>query len=259
VTGNPGPVISRHLDGFAPPWEVEYRRILRAQCGVLGFGSSYGLQSTVLPSLDEVYFPLAVERNINLRVVPGDDEVLQLITTAESLLLTGESGFGKSTLLAMAASRLCETPDLPIAVGLDVLDQLVGGGAKLVGRARALKLDIVFELAELALSELGLHPTQAELSERFALSPIVLLLDGLDEITDPPLRNKLLGLIPVWRAKWPMLRVVVAASSTGLGQGTLAVPHGMELVKLAPLTFERAAAFLERFLQHLPRRRGIRN
>jgi cellulose synthase operon protein C len=171
---------------------------------------------------------------VRVAVRPPARTVSEALDTNEHLIVTGGAGQGKSTLsLRLAADIVArwsgETTEDPLTEPVVPL--------RLTARELAIRLDLPFAqaLADSARAEYGAllrAPLQADLlSDRVAGCRWLLLVDGLDEVTDAADRDRLADVLAAW------------ASAAASPYRLVVTTRPVEGAALAPLQRVKAARY----------------
>ncbi len=191
------------------------------------------------------------------------------LTQARRLVVLGDPGAGKTTLTRWIATayllRLKNDPDwqaLPDVQSLPAADWL-----PIIVRCRDLDEDCVkgslddmlahtlrrAELSQAEAADLG-----ALLRARLEAGQAILMLDGLDEITDPQARTSFCQQVERMAVAYPEAPVIATSRIVGYREMGYRLGWGFEHLTLADLTEEEKDDFARRWceLTELPERRA---
>ncbi|MER5637848.1 HEAT repeat domain-containing protein [Kitasatospora sp. NPDC002227] len=168
--------------------------------------------------------------------------VLGRVTDGRTVLL-GDPGAGKSTL----ARYLCLALAAGVSPGLEALAEHLPLIVELRGYAEASWRERTFEdyLAHLYSTEgLGLPP--ALLKRQLGEERTLVVFDGLDELFDPGLRDKVSLQIAAFAHRYPRTRVLVTSRVIGYRSGPLSAA-GFDHYMLQDLDRAQIGEFTERW------------
>jgi len=203
-----------------------------------------------IPSLEEIYVDQTASRSLALPYSSSQQQsAVDAVLASDCVLVIGDSGIGKSTLLTVAALRCLRGGGIPFFLELASLETMLVEAARGRMTSGGLRLDAIFGLIRNELEFFGLQVERVGIEQVLEKHKVLLLLDGLNELRDDRLRNMILSVIPTWRSRWPLLRVVVSSTAYIVDEGTVAPPHTMGVLRLTPLGFEQAAVFLDTFVR----------
>lgn len=230
-------------------WIDHYRALAEIKFGVPRLAPLGLVGGVNVPSLDAVYVDQYASRSLAL---PASSEQTTsaaiAVADSECVLVVGDSGIGKTTLLTVAALRSMQSGRIPIMLELASAEgRLVeAAGGRLGGTG--LRFDAIVTLILGELQFVGIDVGRAEVERLLQDGQVSLFLDGLNELHDTRLRNMLLAMIPAWQQRWAGLRVVISTTASPLDEGTVVTPHGMDVMRIAPFGFEQAGGFLDTFI-----------
>ena len=172
------------------------------------------------------------------------------ILSQERAVILGDPGTGKSTLLSYAAYAVAN------------------GDASLVGEEPLHRLPIFVRIADFARTRQGQPDLNLVeyvrdrmekdfaplLAQRLQDDRTLLLLDGLDEVTDPHQRGQVVGEIEKLIARYPKNRYVVTSRIVGYGQARL--DSQFHHFTLAPLPPETITKFVTSWYEAIERGSG---
>lgn len=167
-------------------------------------------------------------------------EALQL---GANLIITGNPGIGKSTALAYIASKISRQD--PEAGNLQNLVPFFIHAANLIlpEAPKEDPLDILFPALSSQASTLTVPRLQKMVYAAFASGKAILLLDGLDEVSNQDL-EKLVAYLRQLLSTFPNLRMIVSACPNHIGElPTL----GLVPIPLAAWNSKTQAEFLHRW------------
>ncbi len=219
----------------------------------------------------------AVRRSVSFRAgadgIESEDQnsrvpVGQRLAKARRLVVLGDPGAGKSTMLRWIATayllRLKQDPDwrdlpdvatlpdedwLPIIVRCRDLDQSCLNGS--------LENILYYTLRKAELPEAEASPLQMALREKLARGKALLLLDGLDEITEPALRTRFCQQFEQIHVAYPDAPIIATSRIVGYREMGYRIGRGFEHVTVAELSKEDKDDFAHRWcaVTELPERR----
>jgi len=185
-------------------------------------------------------------------IAAGTDQLLSMadILAEERVVILGDPGMGKSTLLRYAAYAVAN------------------GDASLVGEAPLHRVPIVVRIAsfartrqeepDISLVEYARDRLEKDfaplLTQRLDDDRCLLLLDGLDEVTDPHQRGQVVGEIEKLIARYPQNKYVVTSRIVGYEQARLDAQFGH--FTLAPLRPETITKFVTSWYEAIERGAG---
>lgn len=239
----------------SPPsgsWINAYLALLRSRTANLDLrllGLS-GLGGTV--ELERVYVPLFGITGLDASSPREVRTTLDMIVEkSAALLLIGDSGCGKSAFLRHRANQyLAAGTPVPLFVELGDLND---GAATVRGASGRLPATTLVKCFVRNLVDDGVAVTEAQVQAFVEATPVVWLLDGLNEINDPETRSQMGGALAASRVLWPSARFVVTATDAVVRDGT-APPSGnggFEQVLIDRFRREDVPTFLDRFLETL--------
>ncbi|MGH8887002.1 MAG: SIR2 family protein [Egibacteraceae bacterium] len=193
----------------------------------------------------------------------------QRLGAAARLVVLGDPGAGKTTLLRWLATAyllrlqqdtdLAELPDWETLPDQDWLPVLVrcrdlgpGEISGSVGDA------LGCSLRKLELPPHDCDAVLAMLRRRLAAGTALVLVDGLDEITDPTLRTRFCRQLEQFHVAHPQTPIVVTSRIVGYRELGTRIGRGFEHLTLSELTREEKDEFAKRWcaLTELPDRRA---
>lgn len=190
---------------------------------------------TVLPNLPEASVLAGIYRAPTLSWAES-------LADGPHILLTGELGSGKSTALAYLALRSAQHhPEA--GIGAEMLPVLVHAGDLRLERNVRDPLDLLIEAAQLTVSGGLAARLPGYLRSHARQGRLLLLLDGLDELTTDEL-VPLAAWVKALIASQPGNRVVAAGPARGYDG---MVEAGLAPVPLAPWTEHEHRLFLNRW------------
>jgi hypothetical protein len=189
------------------------------------------------------------------------------LTKARRLVVLGDPGAGKTTLTRWLATayllRLRQSPDwqdlpdvatlpdedlLPIIIRCRELDRSATGGA--------LEDVLRHTLRKAEMSDAEALALQAVLRDKLKRGQALLLLDGLDEITDPSARARFCQQLENIHIAYPDALIVATSRVVGYREMGYRIGRGFEHVTVADLSTEDKDEFARRWceLVELPER-----
>ena len=178
---------------------------------------------------------------------PNPISVLQLLAPGAApakTVILGNPGSGKSSLLQYLAVTWARQPlrDLP-GSALPLLIELYRYARVLATGGQS---DFLTFMHQNAIGRLNQH----QLQQRLQSGTVVLMLDGLDEIFDPLLRDAAISQIHRFTLEYPLVQVVV--TSRGLGYNPQRLRQaGFRHFMLQDLADDQIAEFIQRW-HHFP-------
>jgi len=167
-----------------------------------------------------------------------------VISRTRANLVVGDSGSGKSTFLLHLCARYLDEGSafIPLFVELGSSPDIPESR---LDRQDRLPWQILPELFSSRFADLGVEVSVEDLDNLAKATPVVWLIDGLNEIAPPEIRFALAEAISVCVHRWPRAKFVVTTSETGLhGYGT---PPGFQRVDVDEFQPEDVDFFLEAF------------
>ena len=189
----------------------------------------------VLPNLPDLAILSGIYRAPTLSLA-------EALADGVHFMLTGEFGVGKSTALAYLALHAAKR-DAEAGLGAEMLPVLIHAGDLRLDRHSRDPLDLVIDAAELTVSTGLAARLGSYLKGHAKQGRLLLLLDGLDELTESeivPVAAWLKTLI----AAYPGNRIVAAGPTRGYDG---LVEAGLAPVPLAPWTEHEHRLFLTRW------------
>jgi HEAT repeat protein len=236
--------------------------------------------------LRQIYVPLRVKVELGVDTLVGPDLLSQLesrrerersrvndraraplpestasfgdrLLEARRLVVLGDPGAGKSTLLRWAATayllRLKQDPELPSLPGLSTLPDrdflpILVRCRDLDGASAIETLDDILELV-LRKAELGqdAEPLRQLLREKLRTGEALLLIDGLDEIADPTVRDRFCRQVERIQIAYPEASIVITSRIFGYRELGQRIGRGFEHVTLAELSQQEKDDFARRW------------
>jgi HEAT repeat protein len=190
---------------------------------------------SVLPNLPDATVLSGVYRAPTLSLA-------EALADGAHFMLTGDLGIGKSTALAYLALRAAQR-DPEAGMGAEMLPVLIHAGDLRLDRSSKDPLDLVVDAAELTVSTGLAARLPSYLKMHAKQGQLLILLDGLDELT----HDELIPIAPWLRdliAAYPGNRIVAAGPARGYDGLTDA---GLAPVPLAPWTEHEHRLFLSRW------------
>nr|VFJ69573.1 MAG: NACHT domain-containing protein [Candidatus Kentron sp. FW] len=182
---------------------------------------------------------------------------------AKRLVVLGDPGAGKSTLLRWLATayllRLKDDPEfaeLPDVASLPRPEDTAGDGGWLpiLVRCRDLPPDadtldamLFHTLRKSELAETDCAPLQSLLRERLQAGATILLVDGLDEITEPAARSRFSRQLEQIHRAFPQAPMVVTSRIVGYREMGYRIRSGFEHLTVADLSREDKDEFARRW------------
>lgn len=203
-----------------PAWLPDYRSCLRELASSVDL-RGFSIEFLSSSSLAAVYTPLYARPRTPEKPPPGQltDAARPLLETVvrqtRANLVVGESGSGKSTfLLHLCASYLAEGADrVPLFVDLGASPAISEDRLDEHGR---LPWHILPYLFSSRFADLGIDISVPEVDALARLTPVVWLVDGLNEIASPEIRFALADAISVCVTRWPTAKFAVTTTEAGL-------------------------------------------
>ncbi|MGH8901293.1 MAG: HEAT repeat domain-containing protein [Egibacteraceae bacterium] len=193
----------------------------------------------------------------------------QRLGATRRLVVLGDPGAGKTTLLRWLATAyllrlaqdadLAELPDadtlpdqdwLPVLVRCrDLGDEQVTGSVDDALHRSLRKLELTSDECDAVL---------AMLRRRLAAGTALVLVDGLDEITDPTLRTRFCRQLEQFHVAHPQTPIVVTSRIVGYRELGIRIGRGFEHLTISELTGDEKDEFAKRWcaLTELPERRA---
>ncbi|MHB0937219.1 MAG: HEAT repeat domain-containing protein [Armatimonadota bacterium] len=200
----------------------------------------------------------------NLQRIP----VGERLDKSRRLVVLGDPGAGKSTLLRWIATAYLlrlkgdtdwrNLPDVETLPGADWLPIII--------RCRDLGVDcaagalddmLCHTLRKAEMAPEAAADMQAMLRERLTAGTALLMLDGLDEITDPGLRARFCAQVERIQAAYPAAPIIATSRIVGYREMGYRLGHEFEHLTLADLEKSEKDDFIRRWcaLTELPERR----
>ena len=240
------PVSRRRPAADGRPWTIGYLQILEPRLQAPSIVPPALTTGIRMPALSDLFVAPETDRLLSLRPEGVLEGATAVIEAAGSAIVLGDSGIGKSTLLRYVALTALRQEKLPFHIELGGTSQFLGDSRNFNGRS--LLMGTLSSLIVNELLSLDIEVSKGEIENLLESRPVMLILDAVNELETERLRNALLSIIPAWQARWPKLQVICSSTNGIVDDGTLVIPHGMELLRLLPYGFERAGEFLDTFV-----------
>ena len=229
-------------------WLQRYTECLRelvSSVDLRGFSSEI-LSSSSLAVFTPLYAkPRTQERPPSGQLTEvGRPALDTVISSTRANLVVGDSGSGKSTFLLHLCARYLDEGSAftPLFVELGSSPEIPESR---LDRQDRLPWQILPELFSSRFADLGVEVSVDDLDTLARTTPVIWLIDGLNEIAAPEIRFALAEAISVCVHRWPRARFVVTTTETGLyGYGT---PPGFQRVDVDEFRLEDVDFFLEAF------------
>ncbi len=189
----------------------------------------------VLPNLPDVSVLSGVYRAPSLSLA-------EALADGVHFMLTGDFGTGKSTALAYLALHAAKR-DAEAGLGAEMLPVLIHAGDLRLDRHSRDPLDLVIDAAELTVSTGLAARLGSYLKGHAKQGRLLLLLDGLDEVTESEI-VPVAAWLKTLLAAYPGNRIVAAGPARGYDG---LVEAGLAPVPLAPWTEHEHRLFLARW------------
>ncbi len=234
------------------PWLAGYQECLRELASSVDLrGYSFEILSS--SSLDAVYTTLYAKPRTPERPPPGQrtdaarPSLETVVGHTRANLVVGDSGSGKSTFLQHLCARYLEEDSefIPLFLDLSAAPEIT---ADRLDPHDRLSWQILPELFTARFGDLGVDVTIQDLDALARTTPVVWLVDGLNEVAPPEIRFALAEAVSVCVRRWPRAKFVVTSTETGLtGYGTL---PGFQRVDVDEFRPEDVDYFLDAFTRH---------
>ncbi|MBB6034334.1 NACHT domain-containing protein [Phytomonospora endophytica] len=190
----------------------------------------------------------------SLQAKADDDEYREPVTVRDLLypgcrtVVLGDPGAGKSTLTAKLAHDLAASPDSPVVpfrlVLRDISESLRSG-----------KLRLIDHLIALAREPYNVDITAESVEYLLLNGRALVILDGLDELTDVAIRSRVVQLAESFATLYPSVPIVVTSRRVGYTEAPLS--HTMfETLLIQPLSDADVESYAENWFaldeSHLP-------
>jgi 3',5'-cyclic AMP phosphodiesterase CpdA/type II secretory pathway predicted ATPase ExeA len=174
---------------------------------------------------------------VESRIARADDPATMLPaltiidTPGRHVLIVGDAGLGKTTLLRQTAMRLAkDRRAIPVAIA----------ARELVGTLQNWPDDMATLLA-VYLRHRGLAVNSEVVAGMFSAADVVLLIDGLDELPDNATRRALVEVLDQGVERWPRTRVIATSRAAGIA----AALRDWTVFELQPWSRSEMKAYLE--------------
>ena len=230
-------------------WTERYRSVAKARFSLPQL-APFGLRNpTGIPTLNTIYY----SRRLGSAVEAADlheqgMSVTDAVLVADSALIVGDSGIGKSILLTILGLTAVDDGALPFLIDLAAAEGMLADSTT-PQRRGLLHFALLQKLLQSEIDFSGLQVSIDEIDAALTEERCVVLLDGLNEIGDSALRNRLLAMVPIWRSRWPALRIYVSCTTEVYVNGRVLTAPGTEILKLSPFLDSEAADFLHNFVK----------
>lgn len=245
------------------PDETAYREWLKDDTDKIDIrGIVFGIltkPAPLFPTL-ELYTTLYVKKEYSLsdhqRGNKNEDDRIQLLDAARQnrcIVIVGDPGSGKTTFLRYLARVDADNLDtLPFLLRLrDLYDYVSQSGSPPKGPKWRWLISYCTDQS----IEYGWNFTDTWMIDQFGHGRVLMLLDGLDELTSEDERVEIANIIDSTAKKWPQVSFVLT-SRPGVMQGT-AVPTNFPMYKIDLLKDREIEAFIKAWVSLLFQKVGI--
>lgn len=167
----------------------------------------------IFMKLSDVFIPLHIDKNNSRNTNGNKHQSIKSILKEDALVILGDPGAGKSTLLKYLATYIAESRDkdwlfketIPVFIK-------VSEYADWYKKYQKSLFDYLIEF-DTQYSDL--------IKENFEYSNLLILIDGLDEITDTALRNQVVSNIVDLKSRYPQNKYIVTSRLIGYRETSL--------------------------------------
>ena len=248
--------LAEHTAATPPPeptsvhaaWLQRYTECLRdlvSSIDLRGFSFEI-LSSSSLAVFTPLYAkPRTQERPPTEQLTEAARPLLEtVISRTRANLVVGDSGSGKSTLLLHLCAQYLDAGSafVPLFVELGSSQDIPDNR---LNRQDRLPWHILPELFSSRFADLGVDVSVEDLDNLAKTTPVVWLVDGLNEIAVPEIRFALAEAISMCVRRWPKAKFVVTTTKTAMyGYG---IPPGFQQVDVDEFRPTDVDLFLEAF------------